>query len=161
MSKIGYLFQYKKASPETMKKNIKEYEEKYSDEMKWLKDNFSLIKDNKFMMSMYTILITGSRKMTPKMIESVRKNIKSPKYDPIKMIERKEKMKPIIEKINRVWELVAEIDEDRNDYYLANFSALPFVDSIKKQAIDNGYLSEKQLKALNKVYKKYKNKGKK
>ena len=154
-------FGYKKTSPETMKKNIKEYEEKYSDEMKWLKDNFSLIKDNKFMLSMYTILITGSRKMTPKMIESVRKNIKSPKYDPIKMIERKEKMKPIIEKINRVWEIVAEIDEDRNDYYLANFSALPFVDSIKKQAIDNGYLSEKQLKALNKVYKKYKNKGKK
>ena len=31
---------------------------------------------------------------------------------------------------------------------------------VKKQAINNGYLSEKQLRALNKVYKRYKNKGK-
>ena len=154
-------FSYKKTSPETIKKNIKEYEEKYSDEIEWFKNNFSLIKDNKFMLDMYMILITGSRKMTPKMIESVRKNIKSPKYDPIKMIERKEKMKPIIEKINRVWELVAEIDGDKSDYYLSNFSALPFVDSIKNQAINNGFLSEKQLKALNKVYKRYKDKGNK
>ena len=149
-------FSYKKTSPETMKKNIKEYEEKYSDEIKWLKDNFSLIKDNKFLMDMYIILITGKRKMTPKMIESVRKSMKSSKYDPIKMIERKEKMRPIIEKINRVWEMVAEVDENKGDYYLANFSALPFVDSIKSQAESNGHLSEKQMKALNKVYKKYK-----
>ena len=155
MSKIGYLFQYKKASPETMKKNIKEYEEKYSDEMKWLKDNFSLIKDNKFMLSMYTILITGSRKMTPKMVEAVRKNMNSPQYDTIHMIERQEKIKPILEKIQMVLELVKEVDEGKDDYYIKNYSPLSFVTSIMGQLKKRGKLSEKQMAGLNKVYKKY------
>ena len=107
---------------------------------------------------MYSILITGSRKMTPKMIGAVQKAMTNPMYDPIKRIEKTQKMQPIIEKINRVWELVAEIDEEKDDYYLQNFSALPIVNSIKEQAQKNLRLSEKQLTALNKVYKKYKEK---
>ena len=75
-----------------------------------------------------------------------------------KKIEKTQKMQPIIEKINRVWELVAEIDEEKDDYYLQNFSALPFVNSIKDQAQKNLRLSPKQMEALNKVYKKYKEK---
>ena len=57
-----------------------------------------------------------------------------------------------------MWELVAEIDEEKDDYYLQNFSALPFVNSIKDQAQKNLRLSPKQMEALNKVYKKYKEK---
>ena len=122
----------------------------------WCKENIENFKNDKFLFDMYTILITGSRKMTPKMIGAVQKAMVNPKYDPIKMIERRDKMKPILEKINRVWELVAEIDEGKNDWYLANYSALPFVNSLKEQFERNAMLSEKQMNALNSVFKKYK-----
>ena len=149
---------YRKPKPETMKKNREEYKKIYSKEIAWCKENINLLKGNKFLVDMYSILITGSRKMTPKMIGAVQKAMTNPMYDPIKRIEKTQKMQPIIEKINRVWELVAEIDEEKDDYYLQNFSALPFVNSIKEQAQKNLRLSEKQLTALNKVYKKYKEK---
>ena len=138
-----------------MKKNRELYKELYPKELAWCRENVEHFKNDKFLFDMYTILITGSRKMTPKMIGAVQKAMVNPKYDPIKMIERKDKMKPILEKINRVWELVAEIDEGKNDWYLANYSALPFVNSLKKQFESNAMLSEKQMSALNKVYKKY------
>ena len=138
-----------------MKKNRELYKELYPKELAWCRENIEHFKNDKFMFDMYTILITGSRKMTPKMIGAVQKAMVNPKYDPIKMIERKDKMKPILEKINRVWELVAEVDEGKNDWYLANYSALPFVNSLKKQFESNAMLSEKQMSALNKVYKKY------
>jgi hypothetical protein len=138
-----------------MKKNRELYKELYPKELAWCGKNVEHFKNDKFLFDMYTILITGSRKMTPKMIGAVQKAMVNPKYDPIKMIERKDKMKPILEKINRVWELVAEVDEGKNDWYLANYSALPFVNSLKKQFESNAMLSEKQMSALNKVYKKY------
>ena len=141
-----------------MKKNRETNKELYSEEMNWCKEHMEEIKDNKFLMDMYMILVSGGRKMTPKMIGAVQKAMTNPMYDPIKRIEKTQKMQPIIEKINRVWELVAEIDEEKDDYYLQNFSALPFVNSIKDQAQKNLRLSEKQLTALNKVYKKYKEK---
>ena len=64
---------YKKPKPETMKKNREFYAKTFELEMKWLKENLELIKDDKFLVDMYTILITGSRKMTPKMVEAIRK----------------------------------------------------------------------------------------
>ena len=107
------------------------------------------------MIDMYTILITGSRKMTPKMIEAVRKNMNSPQYDTVHMIERQEKIKPILEKINMVLELVKGVDEGKDDYYIKNYSALSFVSSIMSQLKNRGRLSEKQMAGLNKVYKRY------
>jgi len=146
---------YRKAKPETQKKNREENKKLYSTERKWLGDNLELLKDDKFMMDMYTILITGSRKMTPKMIEAVRKNMNSPQYDTVTMIERQEKIKPILEKIQMVLELVKEVDEGKDDYYVKNYSALSFVTSIMGQLKKKGRLSEKQMAGLNKVYKKY------
>ena len=108
---------------------------------------------------MYTILITGSRKMTPKMVEVIRTNMKSPQYDPIQMIKRQEKIKPILEKINKVLTLVQEKDKDKAEYYLKNYSAIPFVKSIMKQLKSKGTLTEKQMEALNKVYKRYNKKS--
>ena len=116
---------YRKAKPETQLKNRDEYKKLYSTEIKWLKENLNLLKDDKFMIDMYTILVTGSRKMTPKMIEAVRRNMNSPQYDTVAMIERQEKIKPI------------------------------FVTSIMNQLKGRGSLSEKQMAGLNKVYKKY------
>ena len=138
-----------------MNKNREEYKTKYAVEIKWFKDNFNMVKDNSFMMDMYEILLTGKRKMTDKMVESVRKNIKSPKYDIAKMVERKDKMAPIIQKIKKVKDLVEEVDGDKSEYYKATYSAISFVDSVLRQAEKNMYLSEKQMLALNKVYKKY------
>ena len=146
---------YRKSSPDTKLKNREENKKLYSTEIKWLKDNLTLLKDDKFMVDMYTILITGSRKMTPKMIEAVRKNMNSPQYDTVQMIERQEKIKPILEKIHMVLELVKEVDEGKDDYYVKNYSAKPFVTSIMGQLKKRGKLSEKQMAGLNKVYKRY------
>ena len=146
---------YRKAKPETQQKNREEYKKLYSTERKWLGDNLELLKDDKFMMDMYTILITGSRKMSPKMIEAVRRNMNSPQYDTVQMIERQEKIKPILEKIHMVLELVKEVDEGKDAYYVKNYSALSFVSSIMGQLKKRGKLSEKQMAGLNKVYKKY------
>ena len=147
---------YKKPSADKMKERREEYKKLYSNEMTWFKENMSMIKGDKFLLEMYAILVSGGRPMSEKMIGAVRKAMINPKYDPIKRIKQKEKMQPILEKINLVWEMVAEIDEGKNDYYLANYSALPFVNSIKEQATNNLQISEKQLRALNKVYTRYK-----
>ena len=146
---------YRKPKPETQLKNREENMKLYSTEIKWLKENLFILKDDKFMIDMYTILVTGSRKMTPKMIESVRKNMNSTQYDTVKMIERQEKIKPILEKIHMVLGLVKEVDEGKDDYYIKNYSAKPFVTSIMGQLKKRGNLSEKQMAGLNKVYKKY------
>ena len=146
---------YRKTKPETKLKNRDEYKKLYSTEIKWLKENLSLLKDDKFMIDMYTILITGSRKMSPKMITAVRTNMNSPQYDIVTMIERQEKIKPILEKIQMVLELVKEVDEGKDDYYIKNYSPISFVESIMKQLKSKGKLSEKQVAGLNKVYKKY------
>jgi len=138
-----------------MEKRKLEYAEKYKKEIDWLSSN-DLALNESFLVDMFRVLTTGNRPFSEKMHNAVLKSMKNPKYDEIKMIERKEKMKPILEKINRVWELVAEVDEGKGDWYLQNYSALPFVDSLKKQFEKNYMLSEKQLGALNKVYKKYK-----
>ena len=149
---------YRKPKPETMKKNREFYKENFSKEIEWCKNNLELIKDDKFLVDMYTILITGSRKMTPKMVEAIRKGMKNPMYDKISRIERMEKIKPILDKIHMVHSIVEDTDRDKNEYYKVNYSALGFVKSVKQQLIKNGKLSEKQMEALNKVYKRY-NKG--
>ena len=146
---------YRKTKPETKLKNREEYKKLYSTEIKWLKENLNLLKDDKFMIDMYTILITGSRKMSPKMIEAVRRNMNSLQYDTVAMIERQEKIKPILEKIHMVLQLVKEVDEGKDDYYIKNYSPLSFVTSIMNQLKTRGKLSEKQMAGLNKVYKKY------
>ena len=146
---------YRKTKPETKLKNREEYKKLYSTEIEWLKENLFILKDDKFMIDMYTILVTGSRKMSPKMIEAVRRNMNSPQYDTVTMIERQEKLKPIFEKINMVFTLVKEMDEGKDDYYIKNYSPISFVTSIMNQLKGRGTLSEKQMAGLNKVYKKY------
>ena len=146
---------YRKPKPETQLKNREENMKLYSTEIKWLKENLNLLKDDKFMIDMYTILVTGSRKMSPKMITAVRTNMNSPQYDTVTLIERQEKIKPILEKIQMVLELIKEVDEGKDDYYIKNYSPLSFVTSIMNQLKTRGKLSEKQMAGLNKVYKKY------
>ena len=85
--------------------------------------------------------------------------MKNPMYDKVQKIERMEKIKPILEKIEYIRVLVENKDRDKNDYYKNNYSALGFVESVKKQLMKNGKLTEKQMQGLNKVYKKYNKKN--
>ena len=74
---------YRKPKPETMKKNREVYADIFLSEINWLKDNLSIItNNNKFLLDMYTILITGSRKVTPKMATAIKNSIEKCKNNP-------------------------------------------------------------------------------
>ena len=68
---------YRKPKPETMQKNREFYADTFKKEIKWFKDNLQTLTEtkNKFMIEMYTILITGSRKITPKMGDAIKNGI--------------------------------------------------------------------------------------
>ena len=141
---------YKKPSPETMKKNRETYAKLYPNEIKWLKDNLQTLTEtkNKFMIEMYTILITGSRKITPKMANAIMNGIKrcdnNPRFNDVVRAEQEAKLKPILEKIVMV-ERLAEAKGDKGQ---------TFVRSIKQYVQMNYRITKKQMEGLNKVYKR-------
>ena len=146
---------YRKPKPETMKKNREFYQENFNDEIQWFKENLELIKGDKFLMDMYLILITGSRKMTPKMVDAVRRGMRNPMYNNVTRIERMEKIKPILEKIHMVKSIIQEKDKNKSDWWRNKYSSMNFVTSVEKQLQRNGKLSKKQMEGLNKIYKRY------
>ena len=140
---------YRKPKPETMKKNREEYAKHYTVEIKWMKENVqTLQKHNKFLYDMYMILITGSRKVTPKMesaiVNGVHKCMNSPLYDEELREEADEKLKPILGKIN----VVLAMAESRND------KAVGFVQNVLEYVKTNHRITKKQMEALNKVHKR-------
>ena len=140
---------YRKPKPETMKMNRKTYSKKYSNEIKWMKNNLQIIQNNnKFLFDMYMILVTGSRKITPKMESAILTGIerckKSPAYNPEMAKEADEKLKPILEKI----ELVLSMAEQKND------RAIDFIKNVKEYVKREHRVTKKQMEALNKVYKR-------
>ena len=141
---------YKKPSPETMQKNRETYIKLYTDEIKWLKENLQTLTEtkNKFMIDMYTILITGSRKITPKMADAIRNGIGRCKSNPHFNEDVKEhqeaKLKPILEKIA----MVERLAESKND------KALEFIQNVKQYVKNNYRITKKQMEGLNKVYKR-------
>ena len=140
---------YRKPKPETMKKNRELYRETYKDEIEWIKENVPTIqKHNKFLYDMYMILITGSRKITPKMesaiVNSVIKCKNRPVYTSDVKAEAQLKINPVIEKII----LVESMAEQKND------RALEFVRNVKEYVLTNYRVTRKQMEGLNKVYKR-------
>ena len=141
---------YRKPKPETMKVNRDLARTQYKEEMIWLKDNLTKLGQykNKFLVEMYTIMVSGSRKLTPKMVSSIREGIerckKNPKYNPELLEEANEKFKPVISKIN----MVLAMAEARKD------KAVPFVQNILEYVKNNFHITKKQMNALNKVYKR-------
>ena len=141
---------YRKPSPETMRKNRELYAEAYKDEIKWFKENIQTLQKskNKFLVDMYTIMITGSRKITPKMATAIRNSIEkcknNPLYNPELKTEAMEKLKPILEKIV----MVERLAEKKND------KAQTFVRSVKQYVQMNYRITKKQMEGLNKVYKR-------
>ena len=143
---------YRKPKPETMKKNREDYKQLYSKELMWLNDtnNIKKLKTNRntFLLSIREVLVTGSRKMTPKMVQSLKDAIErcknDPRYSDDLKIEANLKIKPILEKINKVLHLA----ESKND------KSVTFIMSIKEFAKKNYIITKKQMSSLNKIYKK-------
>ena len=141
---------YRKPKPETMKTNREIARTQYKEEMQWLKDNLQTLTEtkNKFMIEMYTILISGSRKITPKMASAIKNGIErcknNPKFNPVLQAEAEAKLKPILEKIV----MVERLAEKKND------KAQTFVRSVKQYVQMNYRITKKQMEGLNKVYKR-------
>ena len=143
---------YRKPKPETMRENRAQYMKLYENEIKWFQANLdSLIKHkNKFLIEMYTILITGNRKITPKMemaiINGIQRCNNDPRYNEDVKRKLMEKLRPVLEKITLL-EGFAATNNDRS---------LPFIKSVKEYIQKNHRVSKKQLEGLNKIYNKYK-----
>ena len=141
---------YRKPKPETMKKNRETARQQFADEMKWLKDNVAKLTMNKhkFLLDMYQYLITGSRKITPKMESAIINGItrckNNPLYNKELREEANEKLKPILSKIN----VVMSMAEAKND------KAVDFIKSVDKYVRNNYRITKKQMEGLNKVYKR-------
>ena len=141
---------YRKPKPETMKKNRETYDKLYPNEIKWLKENLETLQEtkNKFMIEMYTILVTGSRKITPKMADAIMNGIKrcqnNPRFNDDVRVEQEAKLKPILEKIV----MVERLAEKKND------KAQTFVRSVKQYVQMNYRITKKQMEGLNKIYKR-------
>ena len=141
---------YRKPSPETMRKNRESYKEVFKEEISWFKENIQTLQKskNKFLIDMYTILITGSRKITPKMATAIQNSIvkckNNPLYNPELKTEAMEKLKPILEKIV----MVERLAESKND------KAQTFVRSVKQYVQMNYRITKKQMEGLNKIYKR-------
>ena len=144
---------YRKPKPETMKKNREEYAKHYAVEIKWMKKNvMTLSKHNKFLVDMYTILVTGSRKITPKMqlaiINGVYRCKNDPRYNDELRKEADEKLEPILSKINYIETLAKH----------KKVHSLGFIKNVKDFVKRNHKITRSQMEALNNVYKKL-NKG--
>ena len=141
---------YRRPKPETMKKNREIAKEQFADEMSWLKENVPKLTRNnhKFLIEMYQILISGSRKITPKMGDAIKTSINKCKVAPLynedvrKMEEVR--LQPILGKIN----VVLAMAEAKKDY------AVDFIKSVEEYVRKNYKITKKQMEGLNKVYKR-------
>ena len=141
---------YRKPKPETMKKNRETARQQFPDEMKWLKENLQSLTQNKhkFLIEMYTILISGSRKVTPKMATAIQRSINKCKADArynenVRKMEEV-RLEPIMGKIN----VVLAMAEAKND------KAVDFIKNVQSYVKTNYRITKKQMEALNKVHKR-------
>ena len=141
---------YRKPKPETMKKNRESYAEIFKEEISWIKDNLQALTQNKhkFLIEMYTILISGSRKVTPKMATAIQRSINKCKADArynenVRKMEEV-RLEPIMGKIN----VVLAMAEAKND------KAVDFIKNVDLYVRKNYRITKKQMEALNKVHKR-------
>ena len=141
---------YRKPKPETMKKNRESYAEIFKEEISWIKENLQNLTQykHKFLIEMYTILISGSRKVTPKMASAIKSSIVKCKGDPrynetVRKMEEV-RLEPIMGKIN----VVLAMAEAKND------KAVDFIKNVQSYVKTNYRITKKQMEALNKVHKR-------
>ena len=141
---------YRKPKPETMKKNRESYAEIFKEEISWIKENLQALTQNKhkFLIDMYTILVSGSRKITPKMATAIQTSINKCKTDArynenVRKMEEA-RLQPILSKIN----VVLAMAEAKND------KAVDFIKNVQGYVKTNYRITKKQMEALNKVHKR-------
>ena len=104
------------------------------------------------MIEMYSILVTGSRKITPKMESSIVNGVikfkNDPRYNEELRKEADERLEPILSKINFI-ESLAEHQK---------VHSIGFIRNVKDFVKRNHKITRSQMEALNNVYKKL-NKG--
>ena len=133
-----------------MRKNRESYKEVFKEEIIWFKENIQTLQKtkNKFLIDMYQILITGSRKVTPKMATTIKSSIEKckndPRYNPELKEKADEKLKPILGKIN----IVKAMAEGKDDY------SVDFITDVERYVRRNYRITKKQMAGLNKVYKR-------
>ena len=141
---------YRKPKPETMKKNRESYAEIFKEEISWIKDNLQALTQNKhkFLIEMYTILISGSRKITPKMATAIQTSINKCKtdarYNENVRIMEEVRLQPIVAKIN----VVLAMAEAKND------KGVDFIKNVQNYVKTNYRITKKQMDALNKIHKR-------
>ena len=140
---------YKKPNPEKVKEWIANNKKLYSKEIKELKFIVETGEKNEFTFSMYNALVTG-RKITPKMLESIKRIIKS--SSPEHRREREPWLNTILPKMSEIKELV------NNTTWTSGYKAGAngFIDSLVRQANNSLRLSKNQMLAANKIYIKAK-----
>ena len=130
-------------------KNIDIAKKHFMKEIQWIKDNEEAIimYKHKFLQEMYVILTSGNRRFTEKMALATRKSIKNcmnnPNYNVLLKTEANEKIRPILSKINIVL-IQAESKGHRG---------IGFIERIKDYVLKNYRITQKQMTALNKIYK--------
>ena len=140
---------YKKPKPSTMKANREIARKHFKKELKWLKDNMDRLVKNKhkFLIEMYMIMVTGNRRFTDKMLSATRKSIKkcmnNPNYNVLLKTEANGKIRPILSKIN-----IVLIQPESKGH-----RGIGFIESIKDYVLKNYRITQKQMTALNKIYK--------
>ena len=141
---------YRKPKPETMKKNRESYKEVFKEEISWIKGNLQTLTQNKhkFLIEMYTILVSGSRKVTPKMASAIKSSILKCQGDPrynetVRKVEEL-RLQPILAKIN----VVLAMAEAKND------KGVDFIKNVQSYVKTNYRITKKQMEALNKVHKR-------
>ena len=141
---------YRKPKPETMKKNRETARQQFANEMKWLKENVAKLTQNKhkFLLDMYQYLITGSRKITPKMGTAIQTSINKcqadARYNENIRVMEEARLQPILAKIN----VVLAMAEAKND------KAVDFIKNVENYVRTNYKITKKQMEALNKVHKR-------
>ena len=141
---------YRKPKPETMKKNREAYKQVFKGEISWLKENVENLQrhGHKFLIEMYTILISGSRKVTPKMATAIKTSIEkcknNPNYNEELREEAEAKLKPILAKID----IVKIMAVSKRDY------SVDFISDVELYVRKNYRITKKQMAGLNKVYKR-------
>ena len=126
----------------------------YNKEYKELKFLVETKKADDFTINMYVAFVAG-RKITPKMLESIRKIIK--RNSPEEKEKKRLEIERLIPKINLVREALHKANY--HDAYV--WRSEEFLTSIEVQIHKWGNLSPKQKLALNKMYKRFLKKSEK
>ena len=140
---------FKKPNPEKVQEWIANNEKLYSTEIKELLFIIKTDKKNEFTLSMYNALVSG-RKITSKMLEAIKKIIKS--NSPEHRRKREPWLNTTLPKMNEIKELINSTTWTKSYKTGAN----EFIDSLIKQANGSLRLSENQMLAANKMYIKAK-----